>query len=291
MILATLPISTWRWAILLRALSIEVPFVPLFRIICISTFVGQISFGAGATDAVRVIYAWRVLRKSSGRIAVSVLADRAIGLFALLAFSAITMLLRWERVREVPELRILTMSVMGCLAVALVLGAMLLVVPSLLMLSFSKLQGPRLNQFLGNILHVLTALRNRPSALSFALLLSLAIHTLTISGFLLVARILQVGNVTLLDIAAAAPLAMVANILPFTPGGLGVGEAAFEQICRWLAPSTLSAPYASVFFAFRAVSMVLVIPGAIAYAMHRPVYKADDQSLSGEELLRGGPYI
>ena len=56
-------------------------------------------------------------------------------------------------------------------------------------------------------------------------------------GFLFIAQSLQVGDVTLLDVAVAAPLAMVANILPFTPGGLGIGEAAFEQICRWLAPA------------------------------------------------------
>jgi hypothetical protein len=29
----------------------------------------------------------------------------------------------------------------------------------------------------------------------------------------------------------AAPLAMIANALPLTPGGLGVGEVAFDQVC------------------------------------------------------------
>ncbi len=85
---------------------------------------------------------------------------------------------------------------------------------------------------------------------------------------------------------------MVANILPFTPGGLGVGEAAFELICRWLAPSIISAPYASIFFAFRAVSMVMLIPGAIAFAMHRQGVAQDGiLPLPHEELARPGTGI
>jgi uncharacterized protein (TIRG00374 family) len=269
--LATLPIATWRWAIILRAQSLVVPLLPLLRAICISTFIGQVSFGPTSADAVRAIYAWRLLGRARGRIAVSVLADRALGSFSLLAVTAATMTLRWERAREVPELRLLVVSLLVCLGGATIAWATLLAAPSLLRLNLPRLHRyPRLQRLAAQIHDVLLAFRKRPAALGAALLLSFVIHILTITGFLLIAQTLAVGDVTLLDVAAAAPLAMVANILPFTPGGLGVGEAAFEQICRWLAPAaTLSAPYASIFFAFRAVSLVTVIPGAIAFVMHQ----------------------
>jgi uncharacterized protein (TIRG00374 family) len=269
--LATLPIATWRWAILLRAQFLAVPLLPLLRVICISTFIGQVSFGPTSADAVRAIYAWRLLGSARGRIAVSVLADRALGLFSLLAVTAATTVLRWERVREVPELRLVPTSLLACLAGAAIACATLLVAPSLLRLNLPRLHRyPRLQRLAAQIHDVLLAFRTRPAALGAALLLSFVIHILMITGFLLIAQSLAVGDVTLLDVAVAAPLAMVANILPFTPGGLGVGEAAFEQICRWLAPTaTLSAPYASIFFVFRAVSLVMVIPGAIAFVLHQ----------------------
>jgi len=118
------------------------------------------------------------------------------------------------------------------------------------------------------------------------------IHAFTIAGFLFITRSLQIGDITLLDVAVAAPLAMVANILPFTPGGLGIGETAFALICRWLAPSIISAPYAGIFFAFRAVSMVMLIPGAVALATHRHGVAQDDMlPLSHEELARRGTGI
>jgi uncharacterized membrane protein YbhN (UPF0104 family) len=245
--------------------------MPLLRVICISTFVGQVSFGPTSADAVRAIYAWRLLRRARGRIAVSVLADRALGLFSLLAVTAAIMMLRWQRVREVPELSLLAVSLLVCLAASVMTGAILFAMPSLSRLNLPRLQRyPRLQRLAAQISDVLMAFRKRPAALAAALCLSFVIHILTITAFLLIAQSLQVGDVTLLDVAVAAPLAMVANILPFTPGGLGVGEAAFDQICRWLAPpAALSAPYASIFFAFRAVSMVMLIPGAIAFVMHR----------------------
>jgi len=294
LILATLPIATWRWAIILRAQSLAVPLLPLLRVICISTFIGQVSFGPTSADAVRAIYAWRLLRRARGRIAVSILADRALGMFSLLAVTATTMMLRWGRVREVPELRLLAISLMVCLVGAVIACAALLATPSLLRLNLPRLhQYPRLQRLSEQIHDVLLAFRTRPGALGAALCLSLVIHILTITGFLLTAQSLAVGDVTLLDVAVAAPLAMVANILPFTPGGLGVGEAAFAQICRWLAPAAaLPAPYASIFFAFRAISLVMIIPGAIAFVMHQHASRqGEEESYFTNKSRAAGPIL
>lgn len=270
LLLITLPIASWRWAIVLRALSVAVPLPPLFRIVCISTFVSQISFGPGSADAVRGIYAWRILRGATGRIAVSILVDRGLGLLALLALAATTTTLRWRRVGAVPELKLLAVSLLVCLAGGLVAGAILLAAPLALPMHSPRLQRhQRLARFLRQIRDVLLAFRKKLGALVGSACLSFIIHVLSIVSFLIVARGMPVGDVSLLDVAVAAPLAMVANILPFTPGGLGIGEAAFDQICRWLAPAAASAPYASLFFAFRAISLVVLIPGAVAFVMHR----------------------
>jgi glycosyltransferase 2 family protein len=270
LILLTLPLAALRWAIALRALSIVLPFIPLFRIVCISTFVSQLLFGPTSADAVRAIYAWRMLRRGAGRIAVSVLVDRAMGLFALFILAISMMVLRWDRVREVPKLMFLALSLVACLVAALAASTILLAAPSLLSLNIPKLPHyPRITRFLAQVRDVLMAFRHRPGALLALLCLSLMIQGFALLAFLIIARSLRIGDVTLLDVSVAAPLAMIANVLPFTPGGLGVGEAAFDQLCRWLAPTIGVAPYASIFFSVRAISMVTLIPGPISFAMHR----------------------
>ena len=51
----------------------------------------------------------------------------------------------------------------------------------------------------------------------------------------------------------AVPLTLVVNALPLTPSGLGVGEAAFDQICRWLEPVPSGAAYSTFFSPFESV--------------------------------------
>ncbi len=174
--LVTLPIATWRWAIVLRALSIKVPLSPLFRTVCISTFVGQVSFGPLSADAVRGIYVWRVLRQAPGRIVISVLVDRALGLISLLAVTALMMMLRWERVRDVPELRLLALSLLVSLAGTIVVSAILLGVPSLAPFNVRGLQRFRqLKRRLAQIRDVLLAFRKSPLVMVAALCLSFMI--------------------------------------------------------------------------------------------------------------------
>jgi glycosyltransferase 2 family protein len=270
LILLTLPLANLRWSIVLRALGIALPFTSLLRITCISTLVGQVLLGPTSGDAVRGIYAWRMVRVGGGRIAVSILVDRAIGMLGLLILTAGMVRLRWERIQTVPELTVLALSLLACLLAAVIAGTVLLAAPSLLPASSERLRKyPRISRFVAKVHDILIAFRRKPAVLIITLCLSIVIQGCTLLAFLAIATSLHIGSVTTLDVAVAAPLAMLANILPFTPGGLGVGEAAFDQLCRWLSSTATAAPYASIFFAFRAVSLVTLVPGLLAFVTHR----------------------
>jgi glycosyltransferase 2 family protein len=65
------------------------------------------------------------------------------------------------------------------------------------------------------------------------------------------------------------PLTLVANALPLTPNGIGIGEAAFDQICRWLEPVPSGAAYSSIFFAYRTISMLASLPGLVSFVIYR----------------------
>jgi uncharacterized membrane protein YbhN (UPF0104 family) len=77
------------------------------------------------------------------------------------------------------------------------------------------------------------------------------------------------------DYMFAVPLTLIVNALPLTPSGIGVGEAAFDQICRWLEPTPSGAAYSSIFFAFRVVSMLTCIPGLISLAIYRNTARSE----------------
>ncbi len=275
LILLTLPIATLRWAIVLETLGVALPRIRLFHIVCIATAFNQLLFGPTSGDAVRGVYVWRILRRSSGRIALSIIVDRGLGALALIAVAAVLILLRWDRMQEVPQLMVLVLSVMASLVVGLIGGIALLAAPSLLFRSRSLFHGyPRIKQFLDQAQGVFMAFRRKPFALAAAFGLSVLGQAATLLALVLIASNLHIGPLPALDYLVSATLALIANMLPFTPGGLGVGEAAFDQLCRWLEPSPSGAPYANIFFAFRAVSMLVLLVGIASFVLLRSEFRS-----------------
>jgi uncharacterized membrane protein YbhN (UPF0104 family) len=63
--------------------------------------------------------------------------------------------------------------------------------------------------------------------------------------------------------------AMIANSIPLTPGGLGVGEAAFAQLAHLLEQVPTQASYATAFLAMRVLNVLISVLGVLLYAMHR----------------------
>jgi len=102
-----------------------------------------------------------------------------------------------------------------------------------------------------------------------AFTLAMVTEILAVLAVFVVGRTIKIGALSLADYMFAVPLTLVANALPLTPSGIGVGEAAFDQICRWLEPTPSGAAYSSIFFAFRLVSTLACIPGLISLVIYR----------------------
>jgi uncharacterized membrane protein YbhN (UPF0104 family) len=265
-----LPIAALRWSILLRALGVSIPFVNLLHFVAIGVLANVLLLGSAGGDAVRGIYAWRALGRGGGRIAVSVLADRLCILFAVLFTSLAFSLLYWHRMQQVPALAAVGASIMTA-AVACVVGAcVLFAAPGLTRpLEVLLLRWPTAASLFVQAREVILRLRTRPLSLLAAFALALATQILTVFAVAVLAHAIKIGFLSAADYMFAVPLTLIVNALPLTPSGIGVGEAAFDQICRWLEPTASGAAYSSIFFAFRVVSTLTCIPGLISLAIYR----------------------
>jgi glycosyltransferase 2 family protein len=116
---------------------------------------------------------------------------------------------------------------------------------------------------------IILTLRRSPLSLLAAFALALVTQIFTVFAVLAIAEAVKIGVLSAADYMFAVPLTLIVNALPLTPSGIGVGEAAFDQICRWLEPRPSGAAYSSIFFAFRVVSTLTCIPGLISLAIYR----------------------
>jgi hypothetical protein len=272
LVLSTLPLSAFRWAMILRVLGAPLPFMPLFHIQCIGMLTNQFLLGPASADAVRGVYVWRALRGRTAVVAASLVADRVIGLLGLVMLAGLIIIARWPALYHLTAFWLLLMPVaLGCGA-AVCGGLLLVVAPSAIRWLYRPLaQYPRVVALLERAERTLVAVHRRPAILLLALFLAFAGHVVSVVAFILLAESMNIGSMTVGDYATAVPLGFMVNAVPLTAGGLGVGEAVFAQLCRWLEPFATGAPYASIFFAYRAISAVVFLVGLVSLA----VYKAE----------------
>jgi uncharacterized membrane protein YbhN (UPF0104 family) len=115
---------------------------------------------------------------------------------------------------------------------------------------------------------------DRPGTLMLGIALSVVLHTLTLAGLVVIASGIGLGNVSTWKYFLAGTLSLAANALPVTPGGVGVGEAAFSQFMLWLEPQAGALPYATAFLAYRVISSFTLVPALAAMPM--PFRRAQD---------------
>jgi glycosyltransferase 2 family protein len=275
LLLLALPVAALRWGIFQRALGVSIPFVNLFHFVAIGLLTNVLLLGSAGGDAIRGIYAWRALGRGGARVTVSVLADRLSSLLAVLVTSLAFSLLYWHRMQQVPVLAALSTSIIVVAAICIIGACVLFAAPDLIR-SFEVmlLRWPFVGNLLAQMVQIILMLRASPLSLLAAFALALVTQMLTVFAVLALAEAIKIGVLSAVDYMFAVPLTLIANALPLTPSGIGVGEAAFDQICRWLEPTPSGAAYSSIFFAFRVVSTLTCIPGLISLAIYRNTTRA-----------------
>jgi uncharacterized protein (TIRG00374 family) len=225
-------LMAFRLSVLFRARGIHLGLWNSFQLTLMGLFFSTFLPGRAGGDLARVYYA---LRDKSGRreeILTVLIFDRAIGLFSLLLLPLLSLVVFQSILWEVPDLRVLVMIIAALSAGMLI---------SFLICIFSRpksfltkeenrgwLWGRRL---VGKVLQTIRAYRHNPGTLMGALAISLAANALVIAVTALAVRLLDATQVSA-RMWVIIPAGQIANSLPLTPGGLGVGETAFNSLFK-----------------------------------------------------------
>lgn len=272
LIYLTIPLGAYRWVIVLRIFGLTLPFRLAYHFTAIGVVAGIFLPGFIGADTVRVAYAWRDLGYGPGRIAFSILLDRLLGLFALSTIAALMTVINWHQLQLTPGLHLLAVSVLGLFVTAVAAGLLMLIVPLPLSM-FDDWPGRwvRVARVVDQIRDVLVMARQNPKPLLASFAIALVIQSLQVSTIVVIALTLAIGNLSATDYFLAAPLTLIANAVPLTPNGLGVGEILFDQMCHSLEQDPSTTAYSSIFFAFRALAIFVSLVGLISFVIYRHV--------------------
>ncbi len=263
---ATIPLAGLRWHFLLRSQGLVLHPWHTIRIVAMGAFFATFLPGGSGGDIVRGVYIYQASHGRRTSALLSIFIDRLIGLAAFILFGVVATLTRpWANYGA------LEYGIFG-------IGALFVAVLVALFVFGHPLAQLINRVFAGRSHHVAKIIDDAGAALHqysrqwrsmlLALGVSLVIVLLAALGIVLIAAATQFGGLSAVEYGIAGVYAIIANSLPFTPGGLGIGEGAFASACVMLEPSTSGLPYGTIFLVFRCLLVISTLPGLIAYLVY-----------------------
>jgi glycosyltransferase 2 family protein len=240
--------------------------------------------GAAGGDIAKLVYATRQNHGRRAEVATVLILDRLVGLFSLVLLPLLFAPFFFDLLRPFSVLRRL-LYMDALLAGLTVVSVALVTFSASTRSSLSRLLGkwPRINDLAVRVLDAMALQGKAPSTLFFAFLLSLLANLALV---VLTALALYAVNPLSFStrLALVAPIGHLVNSLPLTPGGIGVGETAFNTLFKL----TGITGGAEALLCVRLWNICIALLGLVVYlfGMGRIVYPSDDESLeAGAEYV------
>jgi glycosyltransferase 2 family protein len=230
LVFLTLLLTSWRLCLLLGGQGLHLPLGASLRLSLIGALFSNILPGSTGGDLVRVYLAARPNAGRRTEIATTLVIDRIIGLLALLLTPVLIGAAGSRFIPGAEPLRQLVLVAMAGwigLVAFLVIGAH---PDGVLRQTVTRVLGrSRTGLHIERAFESIRAHRSSSMTAFGAFAISILIQMLNIA---IIQMILMANGATSISWGAAllTPFGMLANSIPLTPGGLGVGEAAFESL-------------------------------------------------------------
>lgn len=258
-------LAAWRLVILMAPVGLRLALGPSLRLTMIGQFFSTFLPGGTSGDVMKIYYAAQGNEGRRMEVTTIMLLDRAVGMFAMLLFPLLLMPFFPRLVGSSAALRrILWFAAM--IALAMLAGFLLCLSARvrnsrLLLWIFRRMP---LGGYAERTFDALHGFGGHPAALLASTGISLLGHAVT-AGIVLALAAATGGAVRSPEASLLVPIGFLANTIPLTPGGLGVGEAAFERLFR-LAHITTGA---EALLGWRLLTTLISLFGLVYYLQGR----------------------
>lgn len=254
-------IESKRLGLLCESQGIRVPFAFGFRLVAIGTlFTFTIPGGTGG-DFMKLYYLTSESRGRGVELATTLVLDRLLALFSMLSVVVGLALLEWNLVRDLQIVRwFVVVGIIGMIGLILIaVGSCSRRIRMGRLYTYLTTRMP-LHSYLKRAFDAMYIFREHKTTLVKAMLLSMFAHLVLGSLFMVVGTVLM-PEVPHLITGLLALLALLANAIPITPGGIGIAEAVAEGVFA----SAGHAGGAQLIVAWRIAMLALCLIGAMLY--------------------------
>ena len=286
LLVVCMTVTAARLCVLLRAADMTLSLGSSVRLTLITAFFSTCLPGSAGGELVRIYYATENNRGRRTEVITILVLDRAMGMFGMILLPLLFAPFFWPLVRSSP---VLVALLWGAAALATAMAAVF-VIGSSPRLAESRLvawacRTLPLGQHAARVFQTIAAARRFASSLAAAVALALLAHVLAIAAMLVVAHAVRPDGFAW-PMLLMIPLAFLANTLPLTPGGLGVGEVALNQLFALVG----LAGGAETLLGWRLLSITLSLAGLVFYLRGRRNFiRSTAQVVTTEHERERGP--
>ncbi|MCR9214745.1 MAG: flippase-like domain-containing protein [Proteobacteria bacterium] len=274
-LLFTVFIGALRWQILMRSLEVRISYIQSLNFTFIGQFFNVFLPGAYGGDFVRGGLAYRLHRDKLGEIMMSSLVDRLSGLVGLLVIALAVLALIpsqyqfWIGVIVVSGLVLAFVGLFCAVKFQGLFRAVIKILPDpierILMKIFDTIVG------------ALETYWDRKRDLVASIGLSVFQYILVLESLYFLGNAMEITSLSWTGYIVSGVAGLFANAIPLSPGGLGIGEAAFGQIAHLLESQPTDTAYSSVFLAMRTLTLLTAAVGIVPFLLYRDAVNAVKQ--------------
>jgi uncharacterized protein (TIRG00374 family) len=286
LVLIAISLNYTRWYLLVRALGLEFRLRDAFRLGSIGMLINQVlPAGSIGGDLFKAVF---IAREQPGRrteAIASILIDRVVGLYAMTLVASAGYLLGSQTTTLSASVDAIGRFVVG-VAIVGTISILLLMTPVFTSEMVQDVFGrmPLVGSTARRLVAAAGAYRSERRYLFAGIILSCCTHTIFVTSFWCIARGLPVTAPSLANMFVIGPMSMAAGALPLTPGGLGVLEAALDQL--FIEVGAQAGDGFIVALTFRVMTYVMAAVGGVYYlAARKTVSEAMHEA---EELAEEG---
>jgi len=219
-----------RASLLFRSARLSLSLVNSFQLNLVGFFFSTFLPGAAGGDIAKLVYATRENHGRRTEVATVLILDRVVGLFSLVLLPLLFAPFFPDLLHSVPALRHI-LVVDAFVAVGMAAGSALVMffAPTRYLVSRSLGRWPGVQSLALRVVDALSVQGKDPLTLIYAFLLSLLANLALLVVTALALFAVHPASFST-SLALVAPVGHLVNSLPLTPGGIGVGETAFNAL-------------------------------------------------------------
>jgi hypothetical protein len=260
-------LSALRWFLLMRAQNITLPFSRVYQLSLIGMFFNLCLPGGVGGDFVKVFFAMREAPKSKSAVLLSIVVDRATGMFALILISAGIFLHFYSQLMALPIIRPFLFTV------GFIFAAFLGLVVSGILIDRLKLASKLPSKMPGyaaimDIARAFSVYARSWGSVAAAVALSVALNVFFFASAIFASFAFS-GNPGASAMISVVPIVNTISALPISVAGVGVRESLFSVMLHSLygTPKELA-----VLISLTGFSLIVAwgLLGGIVYLIYRP---------------------